>query len=434
MDLDQDNRRTPAENHVGRRVLLVSHGYWPWARAHAERMLALSWALVKRGHDVHVLTAHRHDVHLFDDDDPALLPPVTVHRVSDGTSLPLGRLRMQLPDLMLNLFSLLVGYPDRYRLWAERIVHYCAHRAADLDPALVVSSSSPGSAHVAGHKLQRLFGCPWVADFRDQWLGNPMRTEWRGWRVLSERRWYRRTLEQADLLTTVNDQIADLLRRHRVERGLSSNESRVEVFPNGYWERWFRGAQPELPAAVGRRRLALYAGVTYGRYGWDLLCDLARALEEVAPGAWCVGLAGGTGLGDPLPPVCAAGPVWLGFVSPKKLPSYLLSADVLIIVARPNEVPGGGTYLKSYPYMRSGRPVVSFGPEHLRWKPLDRVCPVAYFRPSHTLDAAQYLVTTDLAPIEDMSRVRAQSEEYSFEKTMNGFAQSLSLVGRRHRA
>jgi glycosyltransferase involved in cell wall biosynthesis len=51
---------------------------------------------------------------------------------------------------------------------------------------VILTTSAPYSAHLAGLVLHRLTGVPWVADFRDEWAANPhTRDEPRIWRALT---------------------------------------------------------------------------------------------------------------------------------------------------------------------------------------------------------------------------------------------------------
>jgi len=65
-----------------------------------------------------------------------------------------------------------VFYPDEQVVWAPFAVRLglSIHRDAPID--VVYSSSAPVSCHLAAALIAKRAGLPWVADFRDPWIGN----------------------------------------------------------------------------------------------------------------------------------------------------------------------------------------------------------------------------------------------------------------------
>lgn len=63
-------------------------------------------------------------------------------------------------------------FPDEQLLWAPSaaLVGWATHRKHPV--AMLYSSAPPFSTHLAAGLLTRLIGVPWVADFRDPWIGN----------------------------------------------------------------------------------------------------------------------------------------------------------------------------------------------------------------------------------------------------------------------
>ena len=65
-----------------------------------------------------------------------------------------------------------VFFPDEHILWAPGAIAegWSAHRSRPVDA--IYSSSPPITAHLVAAALRPVLGVPWIADFRDPWIGN----------------------------------------------------------------------------------------------------------------------------------------------------------------------------------------------------------------------------------------------------------------------
>src|SRR5262249_55313375 len=61
--------------------------------------------------------------------------------------------------------------PDSYVGWAKRAARVARERAGRGDIDVLLSSSPPDSVHLAARDVARATRLPWVADFRDPWIG-----------------------------------------------------------------------------------------------------------------------------------------------------------------------------------------------------------------------------------------------------------------------
>ena len=132
--------------------------------------------------------------------------------------------------------------PDGQVTWLP-LALMSAFRALRRDPHhLLYSTFPPASAHLLGWMLKRLSGLPWVADFRDSWVYDPLDP------VLGQG--YRRTLEQglegavvrgADAVVTTTDVTAAYLSQTYPEAA-----GAIEVIPNGF-EPYDVGTAKSLP-------------------------------------------------------------------------------------------------------------------------------------------------------------------------------------------
>ena len=159
-----------------------------------------------------------------------------------------------------------VSFPDT--MWEWR---YAAQRAAVADgfvPDVVVASAPPMAALRAARDIAARQGCPWVADMRDLWTGDPYRQVPRIVRRL-DARLERTTLRSAAAITTVADVMIDELQpiAPRVP---------VTAMRNGFDPAWVRrdGLPPASPAA------AVFTGTLTSNTGRDLtaLCEAAELL------------------------------------------------------------------------------------------------------------------------------------------------------------
>lgn len=83
--------------------------------------------------------------------------------------LPTGAGRPSLSDLRR-----LVFFPDDQLLWLPFAVQAGQQVAKKERVAAIYSTASPVTAHLVAGVIHRLSGIPWVAEFRDPWVGNPL--------------------------------------------------------------------------------------------------------------------------------------------------------------------------------------------------------------------------------------------------------------------
>ncbi len=208
-----------------RKVLILSYYFAPTPSAGAVRMGALVKYLPPEGWQTTVLTPRHQgqrpetaDIVETDDADMA----VTVKRIlgldsgaalkdlvagdakAPGTGL---RLKARLIDTLKGL----VAFPDTNRGWISIATESARVATAEQSFDLVLTTSPPPSAHVAGRRIKTGSDLPWVADLRDLWSDDRFSTA-PGWRRAIDRRHEQRTLCRADALVTVSEPLAEELR------------------------------------------------------------------------------------------------------------------------------------------------------------------------------------------------------------------------------
>ncbi len=168
-----------AEGQPLRRVLVIARDFPPASGAPAIRISKLAKYLGEFGWVPTVITAPADhawdlDTSLSADLAPGLavsrtprlfsgaLPPNVSH-VGGGTP---ARKRSRSSRLITR-----ICYPDPSLLWAIPAAREAARLGQSQDA--VITSGPPFSTHLAGLWVSRRLGLPWVADYRDNWSGNP---------------------------------------------------------------------------------------------------------------------------------------------------------------------------------------------------------------------------------------------------------------------
>ncbi len=117
------------------------------------------------------------------------------------------RLKAQVIDALKGVLA----FPDTNRGWISKATAAAREELAQQRFDLVLTTSPPPSAHVAGRKIKRTTGLPWVADLRDLWSDDRFSTA-PGWRRAIDRRFEQQTLADADALVTVSGPLASELK------------------------------------------------------------------------------------------------------------------------------------------------------------------------------------------------------------------------------
>jgi glycosyltransferase involved in cell wall biosynthesis len=159
--------------------------------------------------------------------------------------------------------------PDEQMMWVPAAAGAAAsvHRRRPVD--VVYSSGPPATAHLAAGLAAASTGVPWVADFRDPWVGNafarprsPARARLEAWME----RW---VVERAARIVFATP---GLLWRY-AER-YPARAGRFVVIPNGYDRSELRGGPPTASDARTERPFRLvYAGSVYGDRELEIFLD-----------------------------------------------------------------------------------------------------------------------------------------------------------------
>lgn len=127
-------------------------------------------------------------------------------------------------------------------------------RTSSID--VVYSTSPPISAHLVAGMVKRATGKPWVADFRDPWVGNSFAAHSSGIKQRLSRRTERWIVERADRVVLAVEELQEMFvaRYPRMAH-------KFVCIPNGYDLSDLAGLEPAPPQPG--RFVVLYAGSLY---------------------------------------------------------------------------------------------------------------------------------------------------------------------------
>ncbi|NOT35182.1 MAG: glycosyltransferase [Candidatus Eisenbacteria bacterium] len=226
-----------------RRVMILAYFYPPLAGGGVHRVLSFTRHLPAHGWDCTVVCAGPDDSWIR---DPSLLDRVPagteVLRVGGGSGLALLQ-RLRGARTSATRSSTTIGwlrravdwfaFPDSYAGWAARARAVAARRLARGDISVLLSSSPPDSSHLAARSLARRFGLPWVADFRDPWVGLHFRTPPTPWHRARHRAAERAVVAEAAVVLAASHTHERELQALRGRDGRPLARS-VVWLPNGY--------------------------------------------------------------------------------------------------------------------------------------------------------------------------------------------------------
>ncbi len=337
-----------------RRVLVISYLFPPMGGVGVQRTLKFVKYLRDFGWEPFVLAARPPRHGLRDESLLADLPQgVSVTRtraIIPPQSLP-WRVRDFITRWILTIDEQVGWLPFAQRAGLEII------RDHHID--LVYSTSTPYTAHCVARYLHAQTRLPWVADFRDPWVGNAnlhFATPFHRKFVESKER---QVIQQADHIQVVSPPMAEAF-TSRYD-GLSA--SRLTCLPNGFDAQDFAHIQP---AARAQDRFTLvYTGSFYahGRTARSFLEAISSALQHGAIPRQALDIQLVGNLGN-------ATLEWItelglndivqtpGFIPHDQSLARLFSADVLLLIVG-DAADSAGVYTgKLFEYLAAQKPIL----------------------------------------------------------------------------
>jgi glycosyltransferase involved in cell wall biosynthesis len=186
---------------------------------------------------------------------------------------------MRFPDRSSRWWRLvkrLIYLPDSERPWADRLARrVIGEKLVDLDDVLV-TFGQPMSDHLAGLRIKRRLGMPWIAHFSDPWSDNPYLSPNPVSR-LRLRRMEREVVAAADHLLFTSDETIDLVMR----KYPAGWRAKASVLPHAYDPEF--GAPITPPRERDGRLVLRHLGNFYGRRNPLTLIRALALLRRAQP-------------------------------------------------------------------------------------------------------------------------------------------------------
>jgi glycosyltransferase involved in cell wall biosynthesis len=252
-----------------------------------------------------------------------------------------------------------VYIPDGQIGWYPYAVRAGRRAIESRQVAAIYSSSFPVTAHLAARRLKMTTNMPWIADFRDLWTENHYADYSSALRKRLDQMIESQLFDKADVLVTVSDTWADMLRR------LTGGRKRVEVIRNGFDAAEFAG----IPRPRPDRWTITYVGNFYGakQDPTPLLDALRRLLtsgrvaaEDVRlkivgePDAYAQEIVSRLGLANVTN--------FTGFVSHRESLAHQVNSSLLLLILHGDRSNHGHVPGKLYEYLGARRPVLALVP------------------------------------------------------------------------
>ncbi len=346
-----------------RRILLVSYFYPPLPSVGARRPAALAKYLARAGHEVTVLTSTTSGQPLEEQDR------VTVVHAGDLLETRLNWRRARQHGAThggdatwhpgTNVWGAIVVPDLQLVTWLPAALRHALRIARATRPDIVITTSPTETAHLVGAALRRR-GMPWIADLRDGWSYESVRSEWPT-KLQSglDHRIEASVLARADAVVCVTEPMAaDISRRF----------SRPAVtITNGFDPEDAPPVRQSSGLLSPERRSLVYTGGL----------GPAHSLEPLLEGAAKI-RANGVAVDDRLELVLAGALTpaerarfarpdaellvrHVGFLDRDRALMLQREADALLLTTEPGRLSEASG--KLYEYLASGRPILLFGTE-----------------------------------------------------------------------
>jgi glycosyltransferase involved in cell wall biosynthesis len=158
-------------------------------------------------------------------------------------------------DRFASVLQRLAPYNDQLT-WVPPAVSAGLALAARVQPCAIVSTAPPFACHVAALLLKQRLNIPWIADFRDPLLDNPMRNAGIPGRIYDAALDYA-IVSRADAIIANTDSSVDAFRRRYLRK-----KAQIHLIWNGYDP---ESAIEPRPIPERPQRVLLHAGSLYGQ-------------------------------------------------------------------------------------------------------------------------------------------------------------------------
>ncbi|MBN2202368.1 glycosyltransferase family 4 protein [bacterium] len=276
--------------------------------------------------------------------------------IETNTGLQRPGARERFADFIRSTFFI----PDARRFWKPSALAAAEGILKRRKVDAIVSTAPPYTCHLIAESIRRRHRIPWVADFRDSWVG---------WLSTPDRWWLpdridraleRKVLRNADRILAVSEGVrSDLSSRHP-----DIPEGKWKILTNGFDAADFEGLNPKPDAD---RFVITYTGSLYGKRNPSALLRAARSLKERRPELAEKLLIRFIGRVDSatLDAFRTLGRMFehVPYVPHSESLRCLLESSALLLVIDTAAAAGTIVTGKVYEYLGAGRPILALAPE-----------------------------------------------------------------------
>jgi hypothetical protein len=210
-------------------LLIVSYHCAPSPVVGAKRMSFLAREFAAQGYDVHFI-ANELEPSKLGAADPSLPQAGTVHRVRATIRLPLAGNGWFVRKLNQVLYRLLAPVSFEY-FWAHAATRRAVEIIRGMPRGIVIATTPPHAAAIAGARIARRLGWPLILDYRDPWTAN----DWPKWRRSATELAIARPIERRLVRTSAARVLNTPAMRKYFERDFPAAPlERNFVVPNGF--------------------------------------------------------------------------------------------------------------------------------------------------------------------------------------------------------
>jgi len=199
-----------------KKALLICYYFPPLGGAGIGRPLSIFKYLPRFGYDCEVLTVKTVTYRMY---EPELLEGLELKKIHRSRSFDPQRLMYllgvrKIKDTTISKNKIVSDrfFPDPKIGWVKQAVKLGRTLIENRRYDIIMSTSPPMSAHLAGMKLAREFSLPWVADFRDFWTGYKVEEWFENERAIKKgQELLKEITTNASRVTVVNPAIAEYL-------------------------------------------------------------------------------------------------------------------------------------------------------------------------------------------------------------------------------